>query len=334
MLNLLEKGNKKSNKYQDLNTLEAIRLADEGMPISEIADSLGVPYHRVYRFFRSKDLAVKEGKKGGSSSPKCEHDVILAYARRYYSLSEISRIVGVTREAVRLILKKHGYPTDIRKVRLKDKENRVKTLINQGKSYKEIASDTELSYGAIRSIVKSLGVEPQSSTLTFDGNRAIKMSKDGYTVSEIAAALGTRYYNVLNFLRRRGVEIVGGHRGRLTFDPDKVKEMATEGMSLKRMAEHAGAKPHNLKLFLERHAVPYVKDWIPARDFQSEARRAREMSDAGKGIAEIAREMNYTQESVERLLGNRRERAGGLKQQAKPANAAKVIRRRGKPESA
>jgi DNA-binding CsgD family transcriptional regulator len=304
MLTIRKKKDKRpAKKPVSFNTLEALRLADDGKPISEIAEKLNAPYHVVYRFFRSKEILVREGKKGGSSTPKCDHDVILILARRGQTLSEIARNVGVSREAVRLILQKNGMPTDIRKIRAQDRAKRVESLLQQGKSCQEIASDTELSYNAIRTIIKSLGLEvPGSSTLTFDGTRAIKMAQDGHSVSEIAKALDTRYYNVLNFLRRRGIEIVEGHRGRLTFDPNRVKDLAGKGLPLKRLAEHAKAKPHNVRMFLDRHSIPYVRDWIPTRVFQEEAAQAKNLLGEGKNKSEIAKALRYTEECIERLL--------------------------------
>ena len=293
-----------SKQADSFDKTEAIRLADIGKSMSEIAEILEVSYYTLYKFFRSNDFLITRWKRKSSNrSPK--HDLIIILAKQKLSLSEISRLVGISREAVRLVVKKSGLPTDVRVARMKDRADRVKTLADQGKNCQEISDDTGLPYNVIRSIAKDLGLKILgNSILTFDGDKAIELAREGFAPAEIADKLGTRYYNVLNFLHRRGIEIVSGYERNLTFDSKLAATLALQKIPLRQIVERTGGNINNVRFYFERHDIPYVRDRIPPGHFEQETSQAREMLQQKNSVQQIAEKMRYTEECVNKLLGS------------------------------
>jgi predicted DNA-binding protein YlxM (UPF0122 family) len=194
-------------------------------------------------------------------SSKCDHNLILDLARQQtYTLSEIGRKFNISREAVRQIVKRSGLPTDVRKIRRDYQQKQVRSLVEQGKSRQEIMKETGLPYNTVCGVLKTLDIEiTHSSTLTFDGKKAIDLAGQDYTVGEIAKAVGTRYYNVLNFFNRRGVKIQKGYQKRLSFNAEVAEKLAAERVSLGDIAIQLGAKSYNIKMYFERHNIDYLE---------------------------------------------------------------------------
>lgn len=169
------------------------------------------------------------------------------------------------------------------------RREKVIELRKQGKKYKEISSELNISMTAISKILKKAGMHIKRTT-----KKDIEMIKtlalDGFSSREIGEKFNLAPTTIRSILSKHKTKIHDG----LANTRDKIIEMA-DNYSIQETADLLGLKWSYVQRVRWR-------DGIPADTAKNRVNKATKLLESGLSIEDIAKEMNLKQETIMRYF--------------------------------
>lgn len=169
------------------------------------------------------------------------------------------------------------------------RREKVIELRKQGKKYKEISSELNISMTAISKILKQAGMHIKRTT-----KKDIEMIKtlalDGFSSREIGGRFNLAPTTIRSILSKNKTKIHDG----LANTRDKIIEMVDD-YSIQETADLLGLKWSYVQRVRWRNG-------IPADTARNRANKAIKLLESGLSIEDIAKEMNLKQETIMRYF--------------------------------
>lgn len=201
------------------DTKELNESLEKGATYAEIAEAYNVSIATVKNWITDNDLPTPQRKKRGVVIS--DRDLKMKAMREEgYSLQQIGNAMGITRESVRLALKKQGIvgaigETNLKKSKREAREESLEEfkglhmesiveLVKQGVSLAKIAEEKGVSI----SFMSKLGVSEISKELRDERDMEVKRlyEEEQLSMAQVASKMGLHTLTVLRKLREMGVK--------------------------------------------------------------------------------------------------------------------------------
>ncbi|ARM76097.1 CRISPR DNA repeat-binding protein Cbp1 [Acidianus manzaensis] len=111
----------------------------------------------------------------------------------------------------------------------------IKSLYEQGKTIRQIASEKGMSYSKVRRILLNSGIQFRGRLSTEIVNKVIELAKEGNSANKISKMLDINSNTILRILKKNN--LASRKRKLTTEDIEKIKDMYLKGESIYRIAK-------------------------------------------------------------------------------------------------
>ncbi len=304
-------------KLTELQNKEAIKLYEEGLTTSKIADILGVAGSTIKNILRRNNIRTRTlSEYLRKFTPEKELEIIGLY-NNGKTMSSIAKQFSSSIATIDRIFKAHKIPKhkpgiSSRKIS-PDQEQEVIKLYSKGKTIKFIAKKYEVNIMTISKLLKRNNIEIRllMNRKIFDTQEKeiIELYNKSWPTSEIAKKFDLANSSVIRVLKEN--ELYHRIRGLKKPNPPIIPEkectriilLYQQGLSVTKLAAKYGVMPGTIKRILD---LNYIKirqpEYYNKKLFDKDSPKILLLYKKGMPISQIAKKFRVKSGAIKRIL--------------------------------